>query len=352
MFQEALTFDDVILEPQYSEVQSRTHPDISRKLRGLDRNFWLPVISSPMDTVTEAEMVIAMGRAGGLGIIHRYNTIEEQVNICKRIVELEGDEFNDWGAAIGASSEFVGTNPVQFIERAEALYDAGTNIFCIDVAHGHHIFVKLAIKKLRDMFGSNIHIMAGNVATARGFADLAEWGADSIRVGIGGGSICSTRLNTGHGIPNLSSIQACYEVFKGHGPALIIDGGIRGPGDIVKALAAGADFVMCGSLLAGTDEAPGEVLNVDGKKVKEYRGMASREAQHAWRGTSSAAEGISTIVPYKGPVKPVLEDLSALTKAGLSYSGARNIEDFREKAKFVKQSAASVAEAYTHILNR
>lgn len=705
MFQEALTFDDVILEPQYSEVLSRTKPNLDSKLPIYNTTFSLPIISSPMDTVTEVDMAVTMSRLGGLGLIHRYNTIQEQVGLVEGVVmrETRIGEHIHRGAAIGTAGDYL--------ERAEALFDAGTHILCIDVAHGHHLLVKNAIRALREKFGNNVHIMAGNVATARGFADLAEWGADSIRVGIGGGcltgetrilmsngryknikdikvgdyvinsegkkvkvsnvinsgfkkvmktrnslfykktfitpehkiwqynlnsikdttlashgykksvgnkkphwlnvgdcerrnvalmpknisfdlqdtfnvdglvptyelgyvfgtflgdgnaqsgeyyipsrgrkqkqgrccwyfgkeekdianklsscvlkalgeeakikeqknttnvylfrkrfadlfaefgkktnkhlpekfwcsnkeylsgiydglmdsdgttgirysfsntspelvelfniivyllkgyfpnnlnrgkqigglkncnvdnlsesfvsrelkcperrqneeyqfvkilekeavviemetfdievecpthsfiannmivhnSICSTRLNTGHGIPNLSSIQACYEVFKGHGPALIIDGGIRGPGDIVKAMAAGADFVMCGSLLAGTDEAPGEVLNVDGKKVKEYRGMASREAQHAWRGTSSAAEGISTIVPYKGPVKPILEDLSALTKAGLSYSGARNIEDFREKAKFVKQSAASVAEAYTHILNR
>jgi IMP dehydrogenase len=346
MFQEALTFDDVILEPQYSEVLSRTKPNLDSKLPIYNSTFSLPIISSPMDTVTEVDMAVTMSRLGGLGLIHRYNTIQEQVDLVEGVVKKEtriGEHIHR-GAAIGAAGDYL--------ERAEALFDAGTHILCIDVAHGHHLLVKNAIRALREKFGNNVHIMAGNVATAQGFADLAEWGADSIRVGIGGGSICSTRLNTGHGIPNLASIQACYQVFRGNGPALIIDGGIRGPGDIVKALAAGADFVMCGSLLAGTDEAPGEVLNVGGKKVKEYRGMASREAQHDWRGSSSAAEGISTIIPYKGSVKPILEDLRALTKAGLSYSGAGNVKEFRERATFVRQSAASVAEAYTHILNR
>lgn len=342
MFQEALTFDDVILEPQYSEIGSRSDPDISSDLGRWGKvglRLSLPIIASPMDTVTEHKMANTIFKSGGLGIIHRYNTIDEQVNQFDMVYE----ECTA-GVAIGASGDFM--------ERAEALYGEGAQIFCIDVAHGHHILVKQAISALRDKFGSNIHIMAGNVATVFGFADLAEWGADSIRVGIGGGSICSTRLNTGHGIPNLSSIMACYEVFKGKGPALIADGGIRGPGDIVKSLAAGADFVMCGSLLAGTDETPGEVLNVGGDKVKEYRGMASREAQNDWRGTSSSPEGIATIVPYKGSVEPILNDLSSLTRSGLSYSGARSIRELRQKAKFVRQSSASMREASTHILNR
>ena len=342
--QKALTYDDVILVPKYSEIRSRLEPDLTSYL-GDVATLTLPIISAPMDTVTGHEMAVAMCDAGAMGIIHRYNTIDEQVEEFGKV-----PEDCVAGVAVGASGDYM--------ERVEALYAAGAEVFCIDVAHGHHVLVRDALNILRDRYGNNIHIMAGNIATGDAFKDLANWGADSIRVGIGGGSICSTRLNTGHGVPNFSSIQSCFQAFGGNGgPALVADGGIRKTGDIVKALAAGADFVMCGSMLAGTKESPGEVIDsVDNigrpQKVKRYRGMASREAQNNWRGTSGAPEGISSSVEYKGPVTPILSDMAGLIKSGLSYSGARNIRELRQKAEFITQSTASIQEGFTHILNK
>jgi IMP dehydrogenase len=232
------------------------------------------------------------------------------------------------------------------MERVTALYNAGVDFICIDVAHGHHINVFRAIRNIRDSYGPSIHIMAGNVATSEAFEALQAWGADSIRVGIGGGSICSTRIQTGHGVPNLSAIMDCATVARK--ATLIADGGIKNAGDVVKALAAGADFVMLGSLLAGTDEAPGEM--VDGRKV--YRGMASREAQQDWRGKSSAPEGIATTVQYKGPVEPIFNDLVGNVKSGLSYTGAVNIGGLQARSEFILQTSAGQSESSTHILNR
>jgi IMP dehydrogenase len=190
--------------------------------------------------------------------------------------------------------------------------------------------------------------MAGNVATLKGFNDLADWGADSIRVGIGGGSICSTRTQTGHGQPTFSSILDCTQSDRD--ALLIADGGIRSAGDIVKALAAGADLVMVGSLLAGTEETPGKLYErKDGHSVKAYRGMASKEAQIEWRGRVSSDEGVSRFIPYKGSVRPILKSLDKNIRSGLSYSGASTILDLQVKAKFIRQTISAQVESSTHV---
>jgi IMP dehydrogenase len=333
---EALCFDDVLLVPKYSEISSRSEVDISNSLDALDKlKFKLPIISSPMDTVTESEMATAMTNVGGLGIIHRYNSIEEQVELSKRVQGVSA-------AAIGVTGDYQ--------ERVSELYKAGVSVFCLDVAHGHHILVKNALKYLKNNY-SGVHFMAGNVATLEGFEALANWGADSIRVGIGGGSICSTRLVSGHGIPTLQSVLDC--VKTSHDVKIIADGGIKTSGDIVKAIAAGADFVMLGSMLAGTQETPGEVLsNTNGKKYKIYRGMASASAQKNWRGKSSTPEGVSTTIPYKGSVDIILENIAGGIRSGLSYSGCRSIKEFQALAGFVKQTSAGQVESNTHILWR
>jgi IMP dehydrogenase len=189
--------------------------------------------------------------------------------------------------------------------------------------------------------------MAGNVATLEGFNDLADWGANSIRVGIGGGSICSTRIQTGHGVPTLQSIMDCSRSDRS--VALIADGGIKTSGDIVKALAAGADFVMLGSMLSGATETPGEWVYNNGVRHKAYRGMASVEAQIDWRGHTASVEGVSHVVPHKGPVRDILMDLSNGIRSGLSYSGALSLADLRAKSSFIKQTSASQLESSTHI---
>ena len=233
------------------------------------------------------------------------------------------------------------------------MFEAGARTICVDVAHGHHVLVRSTLETLKKKFGDTIHIMAGNVATRDAFFDLSEWGADSIRVGIGGGSICSTRIMTGHGVPTFQSVLDCAQPLPGRPRAkLIADGGIKTAGDIVKALAAGADFVMLGSMLAGTDETPGALFQrQDGTTYKMYRGMASKEAQYDWRGEARSLEGVSTTVPGRGPVGNILKDLAQNIRSGLSYSGAKNISELQEKSEFIIQSGASQVESGTHIFN-
>jgi len=333
----SLSFDDVLLVPQYSDIESRTVLSTKNSLGdiGLD----LPIISSPMDTVTELDMLVAMEMNGGLGIIHRYNSVDDQSKLVKQAKVVE---VNNVGAAIGVTGDYL--------ERAQALVEAGANVLCVDVAHGHHSMMKTALASLRKVFGNSVHIMAGNVATGEGACALAEWGADSVRVGVGGGSICSTRLVSGHGVPTFQTVMDCVEA--GCPIPIIADGGMKTSGDIVKALAAGADFVMLGSMLAGTDQAPGQVFDAGNKKYKVYRGMASSEAQINWRGKTSTPEGISTTIPYKGDVNTILADLKGGIQSGMSYSGARTINDLQAKAKFVQQTTAGQAESFTHILMR
>jgi len=338
--QEALSYDDVLLVPQASSINSRSQVDIGNEL-GPQINLAIPIISSPMDTITEADMASAMTACGGMGVVHRYNTLEEQVQIVAKA------KFQNEAAPIGAAIGMTG----DFLERALACRAAGASVICVDVAHGHHTMMKECLKTLRRYLRAETHIMAGNVATLEAFDCLASWGADSIRVGIGGGSICSTRLVTGHGIPTLQSVMDCAK--SEHDVKIIADGGLKTSGDIVKALAAGADFVMLGSMLAGTSETPGEVMvNKSGNSYKVYRGMASRTAQDSWRNKSSSPEGISTTVPFKGGVIDVLSDIAGGIRSGLSYSGAENLSQFRARAKFVRQTAAGQAESNTHILSR
>ena len=336
------TFDDYLLVPQFSDIESRKEVDIGNWL-DQERNmrFSLPIISSPMDTITEERMAIALGRMGGLGIVHRYNTIQRQVEMAEII--LENIPSNKVGFAIGITGDYL--------ERAKELIDIGVRILCLDVAHGDHILMKKALHKLRDQFGKIPHLMAGNVATIEGCERLANWGANSIRIGIGGGSICSTRIQTGHGVPTMQSIMdcasTCYDV------ALIADGGIKNSGDIAKAIAAKADFAMIGSILAGTDCTPGDIITTEsGNKRKVYRGMASKDAQMNWRGKASSLEGISTTVPYKGPTVEIIEQLENGIRSAFSYSGARTINEFWSKVRFIQQSSSALSESRTHILDR
>jgi IMP dehydrogenase len=329
-----LTYDDVLLVPQYSDIESRSEVSLATELgRGVDLK--IPIISSPMDTVSETDMAGTLGDLGGLSIIHRYNSIEEQAGM---IASLGGEVLV--GAAVGIAGDYI--------DRAIACVEAGAKVICIDVAHGHHILMKKAIKKIRKAVGKKIHIMAGNVATLEGFNDLADWGADSIRCNIGGGSICTTRVQTGHGVPGLETIFQCSKSDRN--AKIIADGGIKNSGDIVKALAAGADAVMLGSLLAGTSESPGRTFkDTDGKLRKVYRGMASAEAQKDWRGRVSSQEGVSSSVPWRGPVGDVIEGLERGIRSGLSYSGARSVKELQAKAQWLQQSNASTTESSAHI---
>lgn len=336
-FQNTLCFDDVLLKPRYSSIASRR--EISLKTLLGEVEFSLPVISSPMDTVTERAMATKMSALGGLGLIHRYNSPEEQATLVEACVN---DGATNVGFAVGVGEDAV--------SRAVKCVNAGGNVVCIDVAHGHHNLVRHTIGILRNTFGTSVHIMAGNVATPEGHQALSDWGADSVRVGIGGGSICSTRIQTGHGMPTFQSVLDCAQ--RGGTASIIADGGIRNPGDVVKALAAGADAVMVGSLLAGTHESPGEFMYRNGEKMKVYRGMASKDAQIDWRGHYSSDEGVSSYVPCKGPAEKILDNISRGVRSGLSYSGCRSIVELQTHSEFITQTSLGNVESGTHILNR
>ena len=333
-FKEAVTYDDMLLVPQYSDITSRSEVDITSCLG--HREFTLPIIASPMDTVSEIDMAIAMNQAGGLAVLHRYNSITEQQAMAKQVV-------GQVAAAIGVTGDYL--------ERAEALLAAGTDILCIDVAHGHHSLMKKALEALRNEYDNHIYIIAGNVCTLEGINNVADWGADAVRCNIGGGSICSTRLVTGHGLPGLQTIFDCARTDRD--VKIIADGGIKTSGDIVKALAAGADFVMCGSLLAGTEESPGQAISLpNGSRMKEYRGMASKDAQLNWRKKTSTPEGVASYIPYKGSVQEILQDLEGGIKSGLSYTGARNLVELRRKVEWARQTSAGTQESGTHIFSQ
>ena len=329
-----ITYDDVLLVPQYSDIISRREVNLTTDFgKGIELS--LPIIASPMDTVSEADMAGNLGELGGLSIIHRYNTVEEQsamiASLGKKVLV---------GAAVGVLDDYM--------DRSRAAIEAGAKVICIDVAHGHHVLVKRALQSIRELVGDDIHIMAGNVATLEGFNDLADWGADSIRCNIGGGSICTTRIQTGHGVPGLETILQCAKSDRD--AKIIADGGIKNSGDIVKAFAAGADAVMLGSLLAGTDCSPGTIFKTEtGELRKTYRGMASAAAQRDWRGRVSSCEGISSSVPYRGKLADVIKELERGIRSGLSYSGARSIRELQATAQWMQQSNAGATESTAHI---
>tara|TARA_A100001011_G_scaffold362629_1_gene411849 strand:- start:5098 stop:6108 length:1011 start_codon:yes stop_codon:yes gene_type:complete len=334
MFKTALSFDDVLLRPLYSDIVTRDDVDLSVKLDDL-MTMNLPVFGAPMDTIMSPEMAIALDSAGAIGIAHRYCTVKEQSKMVSAATATGATVF----AAVGVTGDYM--------DRIFSLVASNCSGICIDVAHGHNANVIGAVKRIRDSY-PRLHIMAGNVATPDGFLALEAAGADSIRVGIGGGSICSTRIQTGHGIPTFQSVLECAQ--SGGDALLIADGGIKNSGDMVKALAAGADAVMVGRMLSGTTESPGELIHdPPNPPRKVYRGMASVEAQFAWRGRSSSNEGVSRTVPLRGPVREVLNEISRGLRSGLSYSGARNIMQLQSKAEFIVQTASGMRESSTHI---
>ncbi|RME14859.1 MAG: guanosine monophosphate reductase [Bdellovibrio sp.] len=333
-----LSFDDVLIVPQKSEVRSRRDPDLSTQLtRNL--KIQLPFISANMDTVTESEMAIAMHRMGGVGILHRFMPIEEQ---CQHVDTLVKEGLPIVAASIGVHQDSK--------ERAKALVDHGVNLITIDIAHGHSVSMMETIQWLKKEF-KDIEVIAGNVATPEGVTDLAEAGADAIKVGIGPGSMCTTRIITGCGVPQLTAIALCAERALKLGVPIIADGGIKTSGDIMKALACGAQTVMLGSLLAGTLETPGPIRN--GKK--QYRGMASKAAQVSWRGEvpeGMAPEGEATYVPIKGHVSDVIKELSGGLRSGMSYINALRVPDIMKNSRFIEMSLSGHFESKAHGLLR
>lgn len=317
---DSLTFDDVLLVPSYNGIESRR--DVSTGVQLGPYWFDIPIISANMDTITGSAMATRMSALGGLGILHRFMDIEKNVY-----------EYAWSGGLTGAS---IGVSEDE-IKRFDALYEAGCRIFNIDIAHAHSKLMKKQLQRLRDI--PDIFIIAGNVATYSGADSLVGWGAHAVKVGIGAGSVCTTREKTGFGVPQLTAIMDCQKLDV----PIIADGGLRKPGDVVKALAAGATMVMLGGMLAGTDETCGV----------GYRGMASAEAQKDFFGIVpewKTAEGISVEVPDKGPVKDVIDDVIGGLRSGLTYAGARDIADLHKKAQFVKITPAIHQEGTPHAL--
>lgn len=350
---ELFTFDDVLLVPQYNEIKSRQDVDLST---GGHLKLRLPIISANMDTVTESQMAIALAKAGGLGILHRFMSKEKLHHEATSVYET-AISSGDFGNGFYNLALSLGVNDRKQMHQ---VLELGPNVICIDVAHGHAKSVMLLIENMREIMElSNRHqpkIIAGNVATREGVRFLAKAGADIIKVGIGPGSLCSTRVVTGHGFPQLSAIDSCAEEADiltaelGRSIEIISDGGARSSGDIAKCLAAGANYVMIGSLLAATDETPGEVVKIEGKKFKQYRGMASREVQKEL-GKTAAAEGVSQLKELAGPVSDVLKELEGGLRSALTYSGAVDLSDFRIKAKFIRVSSATQLENIPHGLH-
>jgi len=338
-----LGFDDVLLVPQYSEIKSRHDVDIEitdwegAAISVGDFSIRLPIFAAPMDTVVDARTASIMANKGISPILHRYATFEEQIEMYE---DAMSETFID-SAPIGAA---VGTGQM-CLNHVIDLYDRGCRLFCVDVAHGHHSLPIKVIEYIKHMYPSAF-VIGGNVATLEAFNALADAGADAVRVGIGGGSVCSTRIVTGHGIPTFQSIVDC--AASDRDCYIIADGGIRTTGDIVKSLAAGADFVMLGSMLAGKNESPGETKIVNGVTYKNYRGMASKNAQLDWRGKVSVAEGVDSWRPVTGPIDDCIEGIISGIRSGLSYSGCNSLSDFYAASEFIKVSPSSVKENAPH----
>ena len=470
-FKEGLTFDDVLLVPKYSDITSRSQTNLGTKLsRNISLN--IPFTSANMDTVTESAMAVVMARAGGVGIIHRFLTIQEQANEVLKVkrsgsVMIENpytinqdktvQDAIDYAEekevsgllVVDSNSKLVGivtdrdllfeTNTTHsikdvmtkdvvtaksgvsseeakeilhkhrieklpivdesgsinglitskditniedyplaskdkkgrplvgaavgvkgdFLERTEALLDAGTDVLVVDIAHGHSENAISTVRNIKKEF-PDCELIAGNIATAQGAEDLIKAGVDAVKVGVGSGSICITRVITGSGVPQLTAVMDCAKIGRDHGIPIISDGGTRTSGDATKALAAGASSVMIGSMLGGTDESPGTVLTKNGKRFKVYRGMASLGASLGRKSKDSGsvsfdddlndyvAEGVEAMVPYKGTVTDILKQLTGGVRSGLSYCGAHTITQMQDNAEFIKMSRAGFAESQPH----
>ena len=345
-----LTYDDVLLLPDASEV---VPSEVETKTQ-LTRNISLdvPLVSSAMDTVTESQMAIAMAKAGGIGIIHRNLSIEEQVTHTKLVKGA--------GLLVGAA---VGVGDDGFA-RAQALIDAGIDVVVVDTAHGHHRAVLDAIERIKKKY-SEQEVIGGNVATRAGAQALINAGADAVKVGVGPGSICTTRVVAGVGVPQVTAIMEAAKACKKSDVPLIADGGLQYSGDIAKAIVSGADSVMLGSLLAGCDESPGELIEIDGKKYKSYRGMGSLGAMQS-RGEKKSyskdrymqddvlaedklvPEGIEGKVAYRGSVETVVHQLVGGLRSGMGYAGAATIDDLKRNGRLVQITFAGLQESHPH----
>ncbi|CAM4316353.1 IMP dehydrogenase [Erysipelothrix aquatica] len=359
VIKEAYTFDDLLLVPAKSQI---VPAQVKLQTRLTDKiTLNIPIVSAAMDTVTEDGMAIMLAKLGGMGFIHKNMPVEDQAAMVRVVKETTVEEtFEDAnvdgqgrlrvGAAVGVGESSI--------ERVRALVAAGVDIVAVDSAHGHSEGVINTVKAIRAEF-KDLDIVGGNIVTAQGATDLIYAGANVIKVGVGPGSICTTRVVAGVGVPQLTAVNDVYSVAKQYGVGVIADGGIKLSGDISKALAAGASCVMLGGLLAGTEETPGDVIEVFGKKVKSYVGMGSLSAMQ--RGSSDryfqggvkelsklVPEGIEATVPFKGSITDVVYQMLGGVRSGMGYCGCETIEDMHLKAQFVKITGAGLKESHPH----
>lgn len=338
-----LTFNDVLLKPQRSRFKSRNDKDISLSCYiGANESLNIPIISANMDTITGVRMAKEMNRLGGLGILHRFHSDSESYMSC---IEEVFSSCNRVSFSIGCGKEWI-----KFAEKVIAKFGTKDVFICLDVAHGH---MEQSIETIREISKSNAFVIAGNIATAEGAVDLAEAGAGCLKVGIGSGSVCTTRIVTGHGVPQLSAIMIVKEALDRnnyYNCGIIADGGIRNSGDMVKAFAAGADAVMIGSLLAGSKETPGNIHEKDGKSYKNYRGQSSRHFLNEIGKLGVASEGESTEIEYKGCVENIITEFLGGIRSGLTYSGASDIYKLQINAIFMEISNHAWVESMPHAL--
>ena len=357
VIKEGYTFDDLLLVPAYSTV---VPADVSLKTRLCDGiELSIPVCSAAMDTVTESAMAIALAQSGGIGFIHKNLSVEAQadmVRTVKQAVVSSKDAAVDSNGKLLAGAA-VGVSETTMV-RVKELVDAGVDILTVDSAHGHSKGVIDTVAKIHKAY-PKLPLVGGNIVTSDAAQALIQAGASVLKVGVGPGSICTTRIVSGVGVPQLSAISDVVQVAKRYNVGVIADGGIKFSGDIVKALAAGADAVMLGGLLAGCEETPGDIIEVYGKRVKTYVGMGSLSAMQ--RGSSDryfqggqkelkklVPEGIEATVPYKGPMSDVIYQMMGGLRSGMGYCGCETISELKEKAKFVKISNAGLKESHPH----
>jgi len=321
-----LTFDDILLIPNYSDILTRVDVDLSSRVTR-NHHVKLPIISANMDTITEFDMANTLSSYGGLGIIHRFCTIDEEADIIQRLKLAENPLR---AASIGVT----GKNRV----RLKAIVDAGTQIICIDIAHGHHKLMAETIEMCKKF---NVDVIAGNIATAEAATFLCDCGVDAIKVGIGPGSMCTTRINTGFGVPQVTALEDTCAIAKKYDIPVIADGGIQNSGDVAKALAVGADTVMIGALFAGCKETPGTIHKEGNfpnyRLYKRYRGSASLESKQVRGDENRNVEGISSTIDYKGPAKYVIQNIEDGLRSAFSYAGAKNIEEYHQKVKYIQK---------------
>ena len=341
---EALTFDDVLLLPQFSNIlpsETDLSTNLTKKI-----NLKVPFLSSAMDTVTESSMALAMGKSGGMGIIHRNLDIKQQ---SIEVLKVKNKKFLV-GAAIGTS--------ISDLKRAKALIDNGVDLIVIDTAHGHSEKVLKILAKVKKN-NHNTPICVGNIATGEAAKRLYNSGADIIKVGIGPGSICTTRMVAGIGVPQITAVMEVKKVLKGKKVKIISDGGVKFSGDLAKAIAAGADAIMMGSIFAGTDESPGKKFKIKNKVFKRYRGMGSIGAMSS--GSSNryfqknysdkskfVPEGVEGRVEYKGSVSKIIYQLKGGLRSSMGYIGAKKLQDIKKNAKFIKITKAGFYESMVH----